>query len=300
MGVAGAVHQVIERGDATGGHLRQRDGDLAVMHAGTGEHGTDGDVAVNGVEVRLVADPTFLMAFAVAFATHVAAGGQVGEIVSQGSRGLEFQSLGQNRRADFAFPGASAFGGLGGRRCDGFGRGSFGGFDGGGVAGDVADEFVSRVCFHHGFMDALGQLVLGKGGEGAAEGGFARNSVRAFPAAKPAECGAGFERINQRGGRGKLIDGFGDEGVGAGWTAFAAIFVTGGETPELGERDDFAELPIQAGERAEFVGEGGKELALQSVENRGQVEHDCQTPSGFNLFNPIANNPKQFEFCKSL
>lgn len=157
------------------------------------------------------------------------------------------------------------------------------------------------MCFDHGFMNALGQLVFGKSSEGAAEGGFARNVVGAFPATKAAECGAGFESFDQRGGGGKLIDGFGDESVGepdagAGRTAIAAPLVTSSEASELGERDDFAELLIQGGESAEFIGEGGKELALQSVENRGQVEHACQTQSDSDLFNPIANNPSKFEF----
>lgn len=74
---------------------------------------------------------------------------------------------------------------------------------------------------------------------------------------------------------------FGDEGMrepdaGAGRAAFAAPFIAAGEAAQLRERDDRTELPIQGGEFTQFVGERGKKLALQSEEDRRQIEHDSQ------------------------
>ena len=148
----------------------------------------------------------------------------------------------------------------------------------------MADEFGAGVNLHHVFVDALGQLVAGESGEGAAESRFAGNVPRAFPTAQAAEGGPGAESFDQRPGGGELIDVLGDEGVGkpdasAGRPTLAAPFIAAGEAAQLGQRDDLAELLIQGGEFAQFLGEGGKELALQSVEDRRQVEHAFPTSS---------------------
>src|SRR5208337_4408028 len=70
--VVGAVHQVIQVGDFRGGHGGERNGDLAVMDGGCGEHATDRDLAVRGVDMQLVADPGFLMALGVALGADIA------------------------------------------------------------------------------------------------------------------------------------------------------------------------------------------------------------------------------------
>ena len=44
-----AVHQVVEGGHALRAQLRQRDGHLRIMHAGTGQHRAHGEVPVHGV-----------------------------------------------------------------------------------------------------------------------------------------------------------------------------------------------------------------------------------------------------------
>lgn len=56
----------------------------------------------------------------------------------------------------------------------------------------------------HVFVDALRQLVAREGGEGAAEGRFARNVPRTFPATEAAERGAGAQRVQERAGGGNL------------------------------------------------------------------------------------------------
>jgi hypothetical protein len=150
-------------------------------------------------------------------------------------------------------------------------------------------------------MDALGQLVLGKRGESAAEGRFAGNVSGAFPAAKSAERGPGAEGFDERAGGGELIDVLGDEGVGqpdarTGRTALAAPFITAGKAAELGERDDFTELLIQGRKLTQFLGEGGKKLALQAVEDRRQVEQAFPTASGRRAFKRPGKNPNEPKF----
>jgi hypothetical protein len=98
-----------------------------------------------------------------------------------------------------------------------------------------------------------------------------------------------------------LIDVFGDQGVGqpdagTGLTAFAAPFITAGETAQLRERDNLAELLIQRGEFAQFLGKGGKELALQAVENRRQVEPALPIASHRSAFKSSCENPNESEF----
>jgi hypothetical protein len=59
----------------------------------------------------------------------------------------------------------------------------------------MARQLGSCVGFEHVRVDLLGQLVLGKLGEGAAEGGFAGNFAGTFPAAKLAQQRAGLQGV---------------------------------------------------------------------------------------------------------
>ena len=93
---------------------------------------------------------------------------------------------------------------------------------------------------------------------------------------------AGLEGVKERAGGGKLINALGDEGVrqpGArtGRTTVAAPCVAAGETPQIGERHDFAELLVQGAQRPEFGRDRAEKLALQLVENRREVSHGRQT-----------------------
>ena len=54
------------------------------------------------------------------------------------------------------------------------------------------------------YVDLLGQLVFGKRGEGAAEGGFAGRLTGAVPAAALPQPGAGLEGVQERAGGGEL------------------------------------------------------------------------------------------------
>ena len=94
LGIVGGVHQIVEAGHALGGHLRQGDRDLGVMKGGGSEDGADGDVPIDAGQVQFVADPGFLMPLAVAFASDIAGGRQIGEIPGQCAQGLQFQTPG--------------------------------------------------------------------------------------------------------------------------------------------------------------------------------------------------------------
>jgi len=80
LGVVGGVGQVVETDDPFGAHLRERDGHLAVVQTGGREDETHGNVAVDDIQMRLVAAPVFPLALAVLLAAPVATGWQIGQI----------------------------------------------------------------------------------------------------------------------------------------------------------------------------------------------------------------------------
>ena len=158
----------------------------------------------------------------------------------------------------------------------GFGHRPFGGLDGGGVTADMPDELWPGVGFDQVFMNLLGQLVLCKLGESAAEGRFAGYLSGAFPTAKLSQQRTGLQGVNERTGGRKLINVLGDERMRqpdarTRWSPVAAPFVTPGEAAQIGERNHFAELLVQGGECSQFCDERGKKLALKMVENDRQV-----------------------------
>lgn len=77
----------------------------------------------------------------------------------------------------------------------------------------MAYELVAGVRLDDVFVDLLGPLVFGKGGQSAGEGGFAGYLPGTVPGAKGPQERTGLERVHQRGGGSKLLDTFGDEGV---------------------------------------------------------------------------------------
>ena len=133
-------------------------------------------------------------------------------------------------------------------------------------------------------------LVVGKLFEGAADGGGAGHITGTVPAAEWPPQRAGRERVQGRARGGELIGALGEAGVRqpdarTGRSPVAAPFVSAGEAPQLGERNDFAELLIQSRARSQFGFQRGKQLALQRVEDRCQVSPERQTlrsPSGSN------------------
>ena len=64
---------------------------------------------------------------------------------------------------------------------------AFASFDGGGIAGDVADDAAFLRGSNKGFVSLLTELGLGEFGEGAGEAGFVRDATSAGVAAETAE-----------------------------------------------------------------------------------------------------------------
>lgn len=102
-----------------------------------------------------------------------------------------------------------------------------------------------------------------------------------------------------------MTDGFDDDGgnqpdAGTRRTTLAAPLIIAGEAAQFGEHNDLAALLLQDGAFAPFLGEGGKELAWQALEDRRQVEHAVPTTSRRPKFTRSLNPPIKTEFRKSL
>ena len=81
--------------------------------------------------------------------------------------------------------------------------------------------------------------------------------------------------------------------AGTGRSAVASPFVTAGAAAPGGEGDDLAALLVQGGE-------GGEKLALEVVENRGEVRHEYQTIRTLGGAIESVKDPPIRWFCKSL
>ena len=127
----------------------------------------------------------------------------------------------------------------------------FAGFNGGGIAGDVADEAVLLGFSNQSLVYELGKFHDSELGEGSREGGFVGNLPRVIPSAEAAELVVALEGVEELTGERESVDGFGDEGVGDGEAVFggpADPASAGGD--ESGERDH-----LQCGD--ESLGGGG-------------------------------------------
>ena len=82
------------------------------------------------------------------------------------------------------------------------------GFDGGTVAGDVANQAVGMGRADEGFMGGGRELGVGEFGEGAGEGGFVRELAGVIPAAQLAQAMVGFERFEELAGVSQAVDAF--------------------------------------------------------------------------------------------
>ena len=188
LGVVGGVGQIIEVDDPSGGHLRQRDGGLAVVQAGGSEYEADRDIAVDHVQMGLVAAPAFCLALAVLLAAPVAGRGQVGQVFLQAAVELQLQPCRiRRRRRGLALPAPAAFAALGGGGRLRLGRGLLAGADRGGVAADVPGELVAIAGLDHRLVDFLRAPVFGEFGEGAREGRRRGHFAERLPAAQPAQ-----------------------------------------------------------------------------------------------------------------
>lgn len=79
-------------------------------------------------------------------------------------------------------------------------------------------------------------------------------------------------------------------------TIVAAPFVTAGEAPQIGERNDLAELLVQGTQGSEFRCERGEKLSLQVVKVRRQLSHERPTPQPPFRSNKATNIPNKLRF----
>src|SRR6516225_6425977 len=75
--IIGAVHQVVEIGQAGGGQLGKRDRGLAVVQRGRGQQSADRDIAIGDIEMQLVTNPAFLVALGIALGSNRAVRRQI-------------------------------------------------------------------------------------------------------------------------------------------------------------------------------------------------------------------------------
>lgn len=111
----------------------------------------------------------------------------------------------------------------------------------------------------------------------------------------------GFPSAAMRAAVGGMINGSGDDGggqpdAGTRRTTLAAPLIIAGEAAQFGEHNDLAALLLQDGAFAPFLGEGGKELAWQALEDRRQVEHAVPTTSRRPTFTRSLNPPSKPSF----
>lgn len=242
-------------------------------------------MAIGDVQMELVPSPVVSVPMTIFLASQVALSRQFGQHFREFHASLPLQArvwfrmiralasgILPVRPPARTFLASTTFGGL----DHGLARGlsgrfgvAFAGFNGGGIAGDVADEALLLGLADERFVDKLGEFHEGELGEGPGEGGFMRYVVGLLPAADAAQWRVAGQSVEELAGERKSVDGFGDEGVGDGQPVFGGASdpaSAGGD--EAGQGDHF-EGGDQAfggwGEDSEFILEEGKELGLQDV-----------------------------------
>src|SRR3974390_1227196 len=90
--VISRIHQLVERPHPLCAQLHQRNGDLRIVGAGTGQDGADRDIAVNDIQVQLVTLPVFRLALRAFLAPAVAGARQVSQILGQTASRLQLQA----------------------------------------------------------------------------------------------------------------------------------------------------------------------------------------------------------------
>jgi hypothetical protein len=68
--IIGAVHEVVEIGQAGGGQLGKRDRGLAVVQRGRGQQSADRDIAIGDIEMQLLNNPAFRVALGIALGSN--------------------------------------------------------------------------------------------------------------------------------------------------------------------------------------------------------------------------------------
>jgi hypothetical protein len=130
----------------------------------------------------------------------------------------------------------------------------------------VADEAIALGGADEGVVKALGQLGLGKLGEGAREGGLVGDVGAIAPAAEGSQLGVGADLFEELARGLQSVDGFGEEGGGerepvVGRSAEAVAGCLGGSKRHQGQ--EFDEWLGARCERAEFGFKRGHKGGLE-------------------------------------
>ena len=143
------------------------------MHARAGQHRTHGQIAVDGVEVQLVANPTGLVTLAVALGADIADVREVGEIFGERAVQLQLESFRRRSRTLLAFFRPTAR--IRRRSADRFARRALRGLDRRRIAADMTGKFRAGVGLDQVLVDLLRQAVCSKSGKRTTESRFARH-----------------------------------------------------------------------------------------------------------------------------
>ena len=173
VSVVCGIHEVVELHDALFAGPGERDGDLAVMDGSGGEDRGDGDDAVGGIKMQLVADPGFPEPLAVAFDTDITLGWQPGAHLVERLRALLLDA-GQRLGWRYFMLAQTAMLALGRRRRRRVIRrpaaGFLAGFDLRGIGRDMTDDVILPMTADELLMHTFRQTLCGELDKGAREG----------------------------------------------------------------------------------------------------------------------------------
>src|SRR5208283_4840802 len=273
-----------------------------VVNGGGGQQAGDGNLAAGDVDVQLVADPGLLVALAVFLGADVAGGGQFGEHLVDGLRGLPLEPRRLGLRPWLVLARASALA----RRLSGGGRrrivlpvvGLFrrrllARLDLGGVAGDHADDAPAERALDQRRVHLVRKIALRELRESARERGFRRHLRASLPTENVTQRLVDGETLDQGGGGGNAQHRLGDEGSGEGapilGRAAGAARRLGNEGFEADHVQGRDEAPERLGHRIDF---------LAQPREKGTLD---MAPAGFHGVERIVGHAVDYESgqCKN-
>lgn len=274
--VVGGIHQIVTDSQETLiTHLSQWDGNLGIVDGGRSKNGTDGDIAVDDVQVEFVTDPRFFKTLGIFLGAAVTVNGQVEEVFCQGTLQLQLQTFGWGGFDDLSFARTSPFFGASWNGIR-FGDRFFTSRNGSGITADVTDNHMAQVIFDHGFMNFLGQVKFSEVSKRTGEGGFGRNLGQSFPTDETAQARTILEIVNEGSVGSEIPNGFCNESLGDREAVFG--FASDERPPkgshktfDIGEFDDRNEALAFIRKNADFIFQHGEELALDDKSSGGKA-----------------------------
>ena len=316
-GVVGGVHEIVEIGNPRAGHGHQGNGDLTVVNGSRGQHAGDGDLAAGDIDMQLVADPGLLVALAVFLGADVAGGGQLGEHLVDGLRGLPLQPRRLGLWPLLVLARASALA----RRLSAIGRRIvllvvglvrrrlLARLDLGGVSGDHADDAPAQRALDQRCVHFVGQIAMRELREGARERGFRGHLRASLPTEDTPQRLVDGEAFDQSGRGGNAQHRLGDEGPGEGapilGRAAGAAWWIRNESFEADHIECRDETPERLGQRIDLLAQPRKQGALDMTSNglswrRGDRRTCCSLRIGKykNSITAYSYRVQRYIFCQ--